>query len=163
MKGFVTWKLAFLKAVAAASITPDPAFIWICAVSSAKSIYDLSDSGDFPALDALLSTEWDKILTGEFKKSVHVIEFQLLKEKIMLKGRQTTWLVFDHFRLSDVDGAMLNWDEILKLELKMPGDNIRQFLNDWDTTFTNINTASDPDILEYSSGSLKRAINLRTL
>ena len=66
----------------------------------------------------------------------------------MLKGRQTTWLVFDHFRLSDIVGAMLNWDEILKLELKIPGDNIRQFLNDWDATFTNVNTSPDPDILE---------------
>ena len=66
----------------------------------------------------------------------------------MIKGRQITWLVFDHFRLSDVDDAMLNWDEILRLELKMPGDNIRQFLNDWDTTFTNFNTAPDEDFLE---------------
>ena len=29
IKGFIPWKLAFLKAVAAASITPDEAFIWI--------------------------------------------------------------------------------------------------------------------------------------
>ena len=148
MKGFVNWKLAFLKAVAAASITPDEAFVWICAVMKAKSYHELNDSGNFPALDALLSTEWDKILTGEFKNSVRVIEFQLLKNNIMLKGRQVTWLVFDHFRLSDVDGAMLNWDEILSLKLHMPGDNIKQFLNDWDTTFTNVNGSPDPEILE---------------
>ena len=114
----------------------------------AKSYNDLSDSGDFAALDALLSTEWDKVLTGEFKNSVRVIEFQLLKQDIMLKGRQITWLVFDHFRLSDVDGAMLNWDEILSLKLHMPGDNIKQFLNDWDTVFTNITGSPDPEILE---------------
>ena len=118
MKGFINWKLAFLKAVAAASVSPDQAFIWICAVAKAKSIQELSDSGDFSALDALLSTEWDKILTGEFKNSVRVIELQLLKDNIMLKGRQVTWLVFDHFRLSNVDGAMLDWDEILSLKLK---------------------------------------------
>ena len=115
MKGFVNWKLAFLKAVAAASVTPDQAFLWICAVTKAKSYQELSDSGDFSALDALLSTEWDKVLTGEFKNSVRVIELHLLKQGIMIKGRQVTWLVFDHFRLSDVDGAMLNWDEILGL------------------------------------------------
>ena len=39
MKGFVNWKLAFLKAVAAASITPDEAFVWICAVMKAKSYH----------------------------------------------------------------------------------------------------------------------------
>ena len=30
----------------------------------------------------------------------------------------------------------------------MPADNIKQFLNDWDTTFTNINGSPDPAILE---------------
>ena len=59
-------------------------------------------------------------------------------------------MVFDHFRLSDVDGAMLNWDEIIKVELKMPGDNIRQFLNDWDTTCTNINSIPDHEFMEWA-------------
>ena len=43
---------------------------------------------------------------------------------------------------------MLNWDEILSLKLHMPGDNIKQFLNDWDTVFTNITGSPDPEILE---------------
>ena len=108
MKGFRNWSLSFWKAVAATSSRPDAAFIWICAVLAAKSIDDLSSSGEFPELDALLSTEWDKLLSGEFRKSVQVIEYKLLQEQKMIKGRQITWLVFDHFRLSDVDGAMLN-------------------------------------------------------
>ena len=66
----------------------------------------------------------------------------------MLKGRQITWLVFDHFKLSDVDGAMLNWDEIIRLKLHMPGDNVKQFLDDWDTTFANINGSPDPEVHE---------------
>ena len=114
----------------------------------AKSYLELSNSGAFAALDALLSTEWDKVLTGEFKNSVRVIELNLLKQGIMIKGRQVTWLVFDHFRLSDVDGAMLNWDEILGIKLNMPGDNIRQFINDWDTVFANITSSPDPEMLE---------------
>ena len=93
MKGFRDWSLSFRKAVAAASSRPDAAFIWICAVISAKSIDDLSNSGEFPELDALLSTEWDKLLTGEFKKSIQVIEYKLLQEQTMIKGRQITWLV----------------------------------------------------------------------
>ena len=67
-------------------MTPDEAFIWICETSKAKSIDDLADSGNFPALDALLSSDWDKILSGEFKKSVQVIEYSLLKQEKMLKG-----------------------------------------------------------------------------
>ena len=72
----------------------------------------------------------------------------LLKQGSMIKGRQVTWLVFDHFRLSDVDGAMLNWDEILGIKLHMPGDNIQQFINDWDTVFANVTGSPDPEILE---------------
>ena len=90
----------------------------------------------------------DTIIQGEFKESIQVLEYKLLAEKKMIKGRQISWLVFDHFRLSDIDGTMLNWDEILKIELRMPGDNVRQFLNDWDTTFTNVNSAPDPEFLE---------------
>ena len=113
--------------MAAASVRPDPAFAWICQIDAAKSIDDLSDSHDFPELDALLGTEWDKIITGEFKKTVQVKEYDLMKEYKMIKGRQVTWMVFDHFRLSDVDGDMLNWDEIIRVEFKMPGDSIQQF------------------------------------
>jgi len=111
-------------------------------------VEELSNSEDFPELDALLATEWDKIITGDFKKTIQVLEYNLMKEKKMIKGRQISCLVFDHFRLSDVDGAMLNWDEIIRVELKMPGDNVRQFLNVWDTTFTNINNLPDQDFME---------------
>ena len=113
IKGFRAWKLSFRKSVASASSRPDAAFAWICFIDSAKSVDDLSNSEDFPELDALLGTEWDKIIAGEFKKTVQVKEYDLMKEYKMIKGRQVTWMVFDYFRLSDVDGAMLNWDEII--------------------------------------------------
>ena len=80
----------------------------------------------------------------------------------MMEGRQITWLVFDHFKLSDVDGAMLNWDEIIRLKLHMPGDNVKQFLNDWDTTFANINGAPDPVILEsLFKRQLEKSVQLK--
>ena len=43
---------------------------------------------------------------------------------------------------------MLNLDELLRVELKMPGDNIKQYLNDWDTTCANVNSLPDEDVLE---------------
>ena len=104
MKNFRSWKLAFKKAVAAASVRPDVAFIWISQVEKVESVDELSDSGEFPELDALLSTEWDRVTPGEFKKSLMVREFNLAKRDVMIKGRQITWLVYDHFRLSDLDG-----------------------------------------------------------
>ena len=66
----------------------------------------------------------------------------------MIKGRQVTWMVCDHFKLSDVDGPMLSWDEIIRVELKMPGDNVKQFLNNWDTTCANTNNLPDNEFME---------------
>ena len=43
---------------------------------------------------------------------------------------------------------MLNWDEILRVELKMLGDNLKQFLNDWDTTCANINNLPDVEFMK---------------
>ena len=90
--------------------------------------------------------EWDKILTGEFKKRLQLkeIEYSLLGK--MVKGRQITWNVFHNFRTTDIDGAMLEWDEIINIELH--GDNLSQFLTDWDATCLNINQLPDENFLE---------------
>ena len=143
MKTFQDWRLAFRKAVAAASVRPEPAFLWISQVEKETSWEALADSKGFPELDTLLATEWDRIMQGEFLKNIRIKEAQLSKEGKMIKGRQITWLVYDNFRLSNVDVALLGYDEIMRLELDMPADNIKKFLNDWDKTFTNIKTSPD--------------------
>ena len=148
IKTFRLWKLAFKKAVAAASARPDEAYVWICAVEDAQSTDELADSGEFVELDALLATEWDKLMPGDFKRQVQAKEYELAKQKKMLKGRQTTWLVYHKFRISDLDTSMLNWEELNKVELKMPGDNIQQFLTDWDTTIANVEQMPDAPFIE---------------
>ena len=149
IKTFRLWKLAFRRAVAAASVRPDDAFIWICAVEEASSFEELADSGEFAELDALLANEWDKILPGDFKRQVQAKEYELAKQKKMIKGRQTTWLVYHKFRISDLDTSMLNWEELNKVHLKMPGDNVRQFLIDWDTTCANVERMPDHEYQEF--------------
>ena len=85
---------------------------------------ELCDNGEFPELDALAGLEWDKVISCEFRKNVQVKEYELSKADRMIKGRQVTWMVYDHFKLSDIDGAMLNWEEIFRVELKIPGDDV---------------------------------------
>ena len=36
----------------------------------------------------------------------------------MIKGRQVAWVIYKHFKLSDEDGAMLEWDEMLHVNLR---------------------------------------------
>ena len=77
IKGFRQFRLAFKKAVAAASVRPDAAFVWVCQIEKVHSMEELCDSGEFPELDALLGMEWDKIISGEFRKDVQIGEYEL--------------------------------------------------------------------------------------
>ena len=64
----------------------------------------------------------------------------------MVKGRQITWRVYQHFKTSDLDGAMLQWDELTKL--KLHGDNLSRFLSDWETTCLNVGQLPDENFME---------------
>ena len=79
ISGFRVWKMAFKKAVAAASSWPQEAFFWITQVESAKSSEDLADSGNFAELDAKLGKDLDKIMSGEFKNTVQIKEAEYSK------------------------------------------------------------------------------------
>ena len=50
----------------------------------------------------------------------------------MLTGRQIARMIYEHFRLTDIDGAFLEFTDLLKVELK--GDNLRAFDTSWDET-----------------------------
>ena len=83
----------------------------------------------------------------------------------MIKGRQIAWMMYKHFKLSEVDGAMLEWEELLSVELK--GDNLQQFENDWGAMCLVVRELPDEKILETiyrkqldKSDQLKRAMEL---
>ena len=67
-----------------------------------KNFEELDESGKFPDLDTKLNLALEGILSGEFKKEVHVKEIALSKESKMLKGRQIAWMILNHFKISDV-------------------------------------------------------------
>ena len=141
-----TWRLAFKKAVASVSRRSKLAFKWITAVESAKSLEKLAYIGDFEELDAKLSKALDDIISGEFQKKVQVKETEYSKEGFMRTGRQITWMLYEYFKVSETDGAMLDWDELLSVELR--GDNLQQFLSDLETTLLSINGLPDSSFLE---------------
>ncbi|MCP4923535.1 MAG: hypothetical protein GY915_05840, partial [bacterium] len=144
--GFRAWKLNFKKAVAAAHRRAEGAFLWITEVEKATSIDDLADSGKFPDLDTKLSLALDSILSGEFKKTVGTKEIELSKEGKMIKGRQIAFMIYKNFKVSEIDGVMLEWESIIDVELRH--DNLQQFLNDWEQTMLHIDTVPDERFLE---------------
>ena len=48
--------------------------------------------------------------------------------------------------LSEVDGAMLEWEELLSVELK--GDNLQQFENDWSAVCLVVRELPDDKFLD---------------
>ncbi len=54
----------------------------------------------------------------------------------MLTRRQLAWLVHQHFKLTDTEGAILEFEDLLQVELK--GANLRKFLNDWEMTLESL-------------------------
>ena len=64
----------------------------------------------------------------------------------MINVRQVAWMLYQHFKISDHDSTMLDWDAIISVELK--GDNLQQFLNDWEATLLDIAKVPDDEMLE---------------
>ena len=63
-----------------------------------------------------------------------------------ITGRQITWMLYDYFKVSTNDGVLLDWEAILQVNLK--GDNLSQFLTDWETTLLNIQEPPTDSMLE---------------
>ena len=106
----------------------------------------MEDGEDFEELDAKLSTALDSLLQGELKRKVQVKETELSKKGLPITGRQITWMLYDFFKVSTNDGVLLDWEEILQVQLK--GDNLSQFLTDWETTLLNIQEPPTDSMLE---------------
>ena len=64
----------------------------------------------------------------------------------MLNGRQIGWLIYEHFRLSEVEGSLLEFEDLMSVELK--GDNLVAFENDWDMHLSGIKTVPSEYVLE---------------
>ena len=90
-----------------------------------------STNHDFETLDCKIARGLSKILNGDFEKRV-LIEEDISQEKSRqsLTGRQIAWMIYDHFKLTDTDGAFLEFTDLLRVELK--GDNLRAFDTLWD-------------------------------
>ena len=70
---------------------------------------------------------------GEFRRSIQTKEERAAKQGKMLNGRQIYWYIDDHFRISEVEGAVMEFTDLLDLELV--GDNLQAFENDWETVW----------------------------
>ena len=61
-------------------------------------------------------------------------------------GRRISWFIYERFKLSTEDGAILEFEDLLQVELK--GDNVRAFQNDWEFLLSGLRHLPTPGIME---------------
>ena len=88
---------------------------------------------DYETLETKVAAGLMQIMHGDFKKRVTMRDEQYqVVHKQMLTGRQLEFLMFQHFQTNEMDNSMLEFTDLLVLELK--GDNLRAFDAEWDNT-----------------------------
>ena len=163
------WKLAFKKKIAGASSKPKLAFIWAGSVETAKSWQELEDGDDdeFETLNAKIGAGLTDIIptSSDFARDILNLEERLAKEGKMLNGRQLAWLMYENFRVSEVEGSLLELDDFMQISLV--GDNLFKFDADWTYGLENVRRRPDDETLESlykkqleKSHQLKSAMSL---
>ena len=55
-------------------------------------------------------------------------------------------MVYQHYRISETEGAVLDFRDLM--EVKLLGDDLRRFMNDWEMTLTGMKKVPDETVLE---------------
>ena len=88
---------------------------------------------DFETLDSKIARGLTNILNGDFKTRVLIEEDKYQNNHAhMLIDRQIAYMMYSHFRLIGIDGAVLEFADLLRVELK--SDNARAFDTPWNET-----------------------------
>ncbi len=97
-------------------LRPKEAFAWWTKVEHASIWEELEDRGKFEMPDFKRATGFHDILQGEFHRKVRNIETDLVKQGKSLTGRQLGHMIIQHLRLTEVEGALLEFDDLSAVE-----------------------------------------------
>ena len=106
----------------------------------------LADSGSFATLDAKLAAAIRKIIQGDLNHKINLISEEKAKAGTMMIGRQMLLKVYEQYSISDVEGALLSFEDLLQVQLHQ--DDLRNFLADWENVLSAIKARPDDTIPE---------------
>ena len=106
----------------------------------------MADSGEFGVLDCKLAAAFGRILNGEIGRQVNLAEEKAAKHGHMLKGRQIAYMVMDYFKITAQEGAILELDDLVSLQLH--SNNLKKFTHEWESTLIGLKSAPSDDMLE---------------
>jgi len=137
---------AFKKKVAGSSRCPQKAFAWISEVEKTNSIEGLQGDDSSETLDAKVAAGLSSILHCELERQITIIEEQMGQQGNMMNGRQIAWMIYQHYKVSETEGALLCFEDLLHVSLK--GDNVRAFVNEWEAVIIALKVVPEENIME---------------
>ena len=63
-----------------------------------------------------------------------------------MKRRQVLWEIYHHYQIGVTEGSLINLQDLMSVRLN--NDNLRAFLNDWESVLAVMATAPTDDVLE---------------
>ena len=143
---FRKWKANVREAVASASRDPNAAFLWVRDVENTVDRTSLGDSSGFSTLDSKLAAALAKVLTGALGRSIDVEKEKLAQDGRLMKGREILHVIYKHFKVSEAEGHILDFQDLIAV--RMHGDDLRAFLDEWELTLAGMNKIPAEEYLE---------------
>ena len=147
---FRGWKMQTRKTIIAASGRPAEVAAWLNEIDAATTAEELRpiQGTKNEVLDSKVAAAVSDILQGDFSRTIQVREEKAIKQDGLpgLGGRELLWWVYNHFKLKDTDGAMLEYRDLTNVTMK--GDNLQAFINDWDYVMLGVKDVPGEKMLE---------------
>ena len=145
---FPKWWQHLTETVSSCSAYPEEAFRWICSVKEARYMEQLETSTPFHTLDAKLGVALTKIAgNGPIGRRLEIQkEISFKHGHQLLKGRQIAWIIWQHFVVAEPDGQQIEIGELLSIKLR--NNDLRSFIDDWETLLTRMTDVPDEYFLE---------------
>ena len=141
---FKNWKLHVKKKIMSASGVPKTIQKWIKKIDAATCIEDLLDDEGYETLSYKIAAGLIVACHGEFKRNIELMEAKLEKKGESLNGRQLLFLVYEHYKLQEVDAKLFDFNDLLGVHLK--GDNLVALVNDFEATLDGMAKEPDEDV-----------------
>ena len=128
---------------------------WIKEVEMVDSVDDSKSSSSirgiqmptFEVLDAKIASALNRIIHNTpFKRKVSLEEQKAQKEDRFLRGRQTAYLIYDHFRVTGSLDSVENYADLFTIGLR--NDDIQELDSKWDGILLSMTKIPHDDISE---------------
>ena len=127
---------------------------WIKEVEMVDSVDDFISSSstrgiqpNFEVLDARISSALNRIIhNSHFKRRISQEEQKAQKQDRFLRGRQTVYLIYDYFRVTEINDSVENYADLFTIGLR--NDDIQEFDSKWDGILLSMTKIPPDDILE---------------